>query len=108
MKNLNQIDTRDECRRIEERRNHSRRLIKYPFSTPKWVEAVQSAYIMWPREDRREQDRRSVSRRRIERRNVLHAYRRRSHHQRVMDRTIRSQALTSEERNMLNDLHRRF
>ena len=63
---------------------------------------------MWPREDRREQDRRSVSRRRIERRNVLHAYRRRSHHQRVMDRMIRSQALTSEERNMLNDLHRRF
>jgi hypothetical protein len=108
MKNLNPIDTRDQCRRVEERRNHSRRLIKYPFGSAKWVEAVQSTYIMWPREDRRDQDRRIVSRRRNERRNVLHAYRRRSRHQRMMDRTIRSQALTIEERNMLNDLNRRF
>jgi len=46
MKTLNQIDSRDECRRELERRNHSRRLIKYPFGTAKWVEAVQSAYMM--------------------------------------------------------------
>ena len=108
MNNLKPRGTREKCGRVAERRSDRRRVIKHPFGSAKWIEAVQVAYLSWPREDRRQQERRIFSRRKSERRSQLQAYRSRSRQQRTLDVPRRSQILTAEERNMLNDLNRRF
>lgn len=98
---------RDKTRRSLERRQRVRRVIRAAFGSDKWIAAIQSNYVLWPKQDRRDSERRSVDRRWAERRTQLRAHRRRPFRQRVLDKAIRSQTLTAEERSMLNDLNNR-
>jgi hypothetical protein len=108
MNNLNSVDFRDKCRRVEERRIVSRRIINHPFGSAKWIKAVQTSYLLWPKEDRRIDDRRSVSRRMTERRIQIHKPRRRTTHQRTLNEHIQKPLLTAEEIRMLRELSRRL
>ncbi len=96
---------RDKTRRTIERRKHVRRVIRAAFGSDKWVEAIQSNYVLWPKQDRRDSERRNVDRRWAERRVHLNATRRRPFRRRILDKAIRNQTLTAEERSMLNDLN---
>ncbi len=105
--NTKSVEYRDKARRIDERRRYTRRLVTAAFGSDKWVEAIQSNYVLWPKQDRRSSERRNVDRRWAERRSQLRAYRRKAFRQRIMDKQMPSHTLTTEERNMLNDLYNR-
>jgi hypothetical protein len=98
---------RDKMRRTTERRQRVRRVIRAAFGSDKWIAAIQSSYVLWPKQERRDRERRSIDRRWAERRTQLRALRRRPYRQRIIDKVIRSQTLTAEERSMLNDLNNR-
>jgi len=100
MDKLNLADSRNKNRRIMERRVSSRRTIKHAFGSKKWVQAVEEAYLLWPKQDRRIQERRIVSRRLGERRTGLQKHRRWSSRQQPL--------LTPEEISMLRALSRRL
>mgnify|MGYP006077434365 CR=1 FL=1 len=110
MDNLDLVDFRDKCRRVDERRAVSRRLIKHPFGSAKWIQAVQTSYLLWPKEDRRINDRRCASRRMAERRMQIHKPRRQTTYQRqrALNKNIHKPLLTAEEIRMLRDLTRRL
>lgn len=107
MKNINVIEARGQSRRRIERRSGCRRAIKYAFGSEQWVKAVQSSYILWPKEDRRNSDRRFSSRRETERRVGRIQYQSRTRRQRVRKQSIHQSMLTAEEKKMLSDLNRR-
>jgi len=98
----NSTSSRHNHRRIEERRNHCRRTITYPFGSDKWVHAVNESYFLWPKEDRRHLERRYDSRRHIERRMRLQNYRRPAHLS--LHEQIQRNGLTEAEKNMLDGL----
>ncbi len=107
-KNANLDEYRDKVRRMAERRKSSRRIIKAEFGSDKWVRAIQASYVLWPKEDRREQDRRITSRRTLERRDQLQRFRGMSLRQRMLKKQRQTQVLTAEEKAMLKDLHNHF
>jgi len=98
----NSTSSRHNHRRIEERRNHCRRTITYPFGSDEWVHAVNESYFLWPKEDRRHLERRYDSRRHIERRMRLQNYR--SLRPLTLNDYIRRQGLTAEEKDMIEGL----
>ncbi len=100
MDNIQTTDSRDTTRRNIERRIVSRRIIRHPFGSQKWLQAVQADYLLWPKEDRRIQDRRCINRRQAERRTGLQKQRRWSARQQPL--------LTPEEISMLRALSRRL
>jgi len=108
MNNLDSVDFRDKCRRVEERRVVSRRIIRHPFGSTKWIQAVQTYYLLWPKEDRRIDDRRCASRRMAERRIQIHKPRRRARYQRTLNEHIQRPLLTAEEIRMLRELNKRL
>ncbi len=61
-------DPRRKNRRKTERRAKERRVISYPFNSPEWIKEIQSAYLLWPKVDRRVSDRRCDPRRQNHRR----------------------------------------
>jgi len=81
---------------------------KAEFGSDKWVRAIQASYVLWPKEDRRQQDRRITSRRTLERRDQLQRFRGMSLRQRMLKKQRQTQVLTAEERAMLKDLHNHF
>jgi len=105
MNEHNQI-YRKRNRRQQERRSHSRRVIKHEFGSEQWQKAVEAAYTFWPKQDRRVQERRIMSRRIAERRIETHKSRRYSLRQLALRRNGQHQRLTPEERQMLNDLNK--
>jgi hypothetical protein len=108
MKTSNTSDSRYKSRRIEERRRGCRRLIKHAFGTEQWIKAVQSTYLLWPKEERRTDERRSVSRRLAERRVEVSQYRNRTRRPRILKQYIQQPMLTAEEKALLNELNKRF
>jgi hypothetical protein len=103
MNTANSTSSRQHNRRIEERRNHCRRVIFYPFGSDEWVHEISESYLLWPKDDRRHQERRYDSRRHIERRTLLKNHRHRLR-QLALNGYIRRQGLTTEEKNMLDGL----
>lgn len=108
MSSRNINNARGKSRRLEERRKADRRLIKDAFGSEKWLRAIQAEYLLWPREDRRQDERRMSSRRVLERRAQLHKYRRRVLRHGSTKHAGDKHILTTEEKNMLRDLYNRF
>lgn len=104
---LNITDYRETNRRVAERRYHKRRVIPHAFGTAEWIQAVQQAYVFWPRQDRRSQERRVAKRRGEERRIDVAKYRQLSLRRRIHRQTPQTQILSREERQMLHDLNNR-
>ena len=98
----NSTSSRQNNRRIEERRNYCRRVIFYPFGSDEWVHAISESYYLWPKEDRRHDERRYDSRRHLERRMRLQNYRR-PRHLSLNEHALRN-GLTAAEKNMLDGL----
>ena len=107
MEKVNRVDNRDDSRRQQERRTGCRRIIKFRFGSEQWVKAVQSSYVLWPKQDRRLGERRYLSRRVSERRSDVKQYRSRLRRQRALKQYIQQPILTAEEKKLLNDLNRR-
>lgn len=107
MNNIRAIDSRNSSRRRNERRNGCRRVIKYDFGCNQWLKAVQSSYILWPKQDRRIDERRSLNRRFAERRVERLQYRHSTRRQKVSKQYSQQPMLTAEEKKMLNDLNHR-
>jgi len=98
----NSASSRLNNRRIEERRNHCRRIIFYPFGSEEWVRAITESYYLWPKENRRHKERRYDSRRHIERRIRLQNYRRQRHLS--LHEQVQKNGLTQAEKNMIEGL----
>lgn len=98
----NSTSSRENNRRIEERRNHCRRIIFYPFGSDEWVHAITESYYLWPKDDRRHNERRYDSRRHLERRMRLQNYRRPRHL--TLNEQIQKNGLTQAEKNMIDAL----
>jgi hypothetical protein len=92
-------DDRQKSRRQSERRCEERRVVTYEFGSDEWIEMIQQNYLLWPKQDRRVQDRRKLPRRKASRR--LYAGDRPE--SRKYPKSL-SDLLTSEEKQMLNDL----
>lgn len=107
-RNVNLNEYRDKVRRMTERRKNSRRIIKAEFGSDKWVRAIQASYVLWPKQDRRQQDRRITSRRTLERREQMQKFRSVSLRQRMLKKQRQTQFLSAEEQAMLRELHNRF
>lgn len=90
---------RKKARRVAERRMKERRKILFEFDSVEWRKAIQQEYLLWPKKDRRHADRRAVGRRQVLRRikNSVKPKRREQ-------LSTLSGILTSEEREMINQL----
>jgi hypothetical protein len=102
MKSMSSASSRFNSRRIEERRNYSRRVIVYPFGSDEWVHAISESYLLWPKQDRRHEERRYLSRRHLERRMQMQSHRRPRHLS--LHEHAQRNGLTEEEKNMLDGL----
>ncbi|MCK5663841.1 MAG: hypothetical protein KAI17_10160 [Thiotrichaceae bacterium] len=92
-------DYRQTSRRHAERRLKERRLITYPFGSIEWLNLIQQNYLLWPKEDRRQQDRRHQNRRHNQRRLSNIGRPTSSAHTKKLHNL-----LTEEEKQMLNQL----
>lgn len=99
---VSSVSSRQNSRRIEERRNHCRRENGYAFGSDDWIRSLKESYLLWPKEERRQHERRYISRRHLERRALLknNPYLR----QLTLNGYIRKQGLTDEEKDMLEGL----
>ncbi len=93
---MNTYDSRQKGNRKSERRSKERRVIEYAFGSADWLNAIKQDYLLWPKLDRRLQDRRQKLRRI---KNIAQS--------RLSGDTKKlHNILTSEERQMLNELFR--
>ncbi len=92
-------DPRQKNRRKTERRAKERRVVTHPFNSPEWVKEIESAYLLWPKVDRRMKDRRCEPRRQNHRRTS-------SISDLELGRALKKgyEILTHEEKQMLNEL----
>jgi len=60
---INSIKARNNNRRKNQRRGHSRRVIPYAFGSEEWLNKIKKYYLLWPKKDRRQQERRCLNRR---------------------------------------------
>lgn len=90
---------RKKARRVAERRMKERRKILFEFDSVEWRKAIQQEYLLWPKKDRRNADRRAAGRRQ-----VLRRVKNRARPKRREQPSTLSGLLTSEEREMINQL----
>lgn len=92
---------RQNVRRTTERRTKERRTVLFEFDSVEWRQVIQQEYLLWPKKDRRQSDRRTIGRRQMLRR-VKKGGRAKKN---IKSRSL-SALLTSEEREMINELIR--
>ncbi|MCF6251024.1 MAG: hypothetical protein L3J75_07110 [Methylococcaceae bacterium] len=93
---MNTYDSRQKGNRQSERRSKERRIIAYPFGSADWLKAIKQNYLLWPKLDRRLQDRRQKLRR------IKNTGQSKTS---VATKKLHN-ILTSEEKQMLNELFR--